>query len=56
MLNHDIKDAVTVTMKALQFDAENKPFVYVRDSDGKVRTKYVETGVNDGTIVEIKVE
>ncbi|NLM75022.1 MAG: HlyD family efflux transporter periplasmic adaptor subunit [Clostridiaceae bacterium] len=54
VLNHDIKDAVTVTMKALQFDAENKPFVYVRDSDGKVQTKYVETGVNDGTIVEIK--
>jgi len=54
VLNHDIKNAVTVTMKALQFDGENKPFVYCRDAEGKIRTRYVETGVNDGTVVEIK--
>ncbi|NMA65719.1 MAG: efflux RND transporter periplasmic adaptor subunit [Clostridiaceae bacterium] len=53
ILNHNIKNAVTVTMKALQFDGENKPFVYYYDDEGKVQSKYVEVGINDGTIVEI---
>lgn len=53
ILNHNVKDAVTVPMKALQFDSENKPFVYTRDSEGKVITKYVEVGINDGTVAEI---
>lgn len=53
ILNHNVKDAVTVSMKALQFDNENKPFVYCRDSEGNVTARYVDVGVNDGTVAEI---
>lgn len=53
ILNQNAKNAVTITMKALQFDNENKPYVYYRDQEGKVRTRQVSVGVNDGSIVQI---
>ena len=53
ILNQNEKNAVTITMKALQFDNENKPYVYYRDQEGKVRTRQVSVGVNDGNIVQI---
>lgn len=53
ILNHSEKNVTTISMKALQFDNENKPFVYYRDLDGNVVTKYVAAGINDGNIVQI---
>ena len=41
-------------MKAIQFDNENKPFVYYADEKGKVQSKPVTIGINDGITVEIK--
>ncbi|MBC8587542.1 efflux RND transporter periplasmic adaptor subunit [Paratissierella segnis] len=46
-------NATTISMKALQFDNENKPFVYIRDMDNKVVPKPVTVGINDGNTVEI---
>ncbi len=46
--------AVTISMNALQFDANNEPYVFMRDSDGKVVSKKVTVGMNDGKSVEIK--
>lgn len=53
IVNESVKNAVTISMKALQFDNENKPYVYYRDEKGKVAAKYVTVGINDGIIVQI---
>jgi multidrug efflux pump subunit AcrA (membrane-fusion protein) len=53
VLNKNAPDATTISMKALQFDNENKPFVYIRDMDNKVVPKPVTVGINDGNVVEI---
>ena len=52
-LNKNVENATTISMKALQFDNENKPFVYVKEK-GKLTQRYVTIGVNDGLTVEIK--
>jgi len=43
---------VTISLGALQFDVENKPFVFIGTAKNPIRQK-VETGKNDGKIVEI---
>jgi multidrug efflux pump subunit AcrA (membrane-fusion protein) len=51
--NKSAAGATTISMKALQFDDENQPFIYYRDSSGNVVTKSIKTGINDGTLVQI---
>lgn len=51
--NKSAADATAISMKALQFDNENQPFVYYRDSSGNVVTKSIKAGINDGTSVQI---
>ncbi len=46
-------NATVISMKALQFDENNLPYVYYRDASGQVVTKSVKVGINDGIIVEI---
>ena len=53
ILNKSVNDAVSISMKALQFDNYNEPYVYYRDEAGKVQTKKVKTGINDGSTVQI---
>jgi HlyD family secretion protein len=53
ILNQYAADATTISMKALQFDNENQPFIYYRDEEDKVATRKVKTGINDGTTVQI---
>ncbi|MDR2712414.1 MAG: hypothetical protein LBB91_04795, partial [Clostridiales bacterium] len=43
---------VTISVNALQFDVENKPFVFTGAANNPDRQK-VEIGKNDGKIVEI---
>ena len=52
-LNQNAENVVTISMKALQFDNENKPFVYYVDGKGKIQSKPVTIGINDGITVEI---
>jgi len=52
-LNKSTAAATAISMEALQFDDENRPFVYYRDGNGKVSTKPVKAGINDGTYVQI---
>ena len=54
LLNQEVKGVTTLSMKALQFDNENKPYVYVKNAEGKTETKAVTVGINDGITVEIK--
>jgi HlyD family secretion protein len=52
-INKNETNATTISMKALQFDNENQPFVYYRDASNKVIAKPVITGINDGNTVQI---
>lgn len=53
-LNQSVAGAVTISMKALQFDNENKPYVYVMNNEQKITMRPVTIGINDGLTVEIK--
>lgn len=47
-------DVVTVSLKAIQYDDDGKPFVYTYDRYDEVFEQNVVIGVNDGQIVEVK--
>lgn len=53
MVNRSVSDAVTIPMKALQFDDYNNPYVYCKGDKGRAVTRSVTVGVNDGTTVQI---
>jgi len=53
ILNTCALGAVTIPMKALQFDAENQPFVYKADANGKLYAQKVTIGINDGATIQI---
>ena len=50
----DVKEVKTISMNALEFDSENQPYVYIKNSKGEIVEKSVTVGVNDGSVVEIK--
>ncbi len=52
MVSQKAINATTISMKALQFDNENTPFVYIK-SNNKIVTQEVSVGINDGTTVQI---
>ncbi|MGB4587883.1 MAG: HlyD family efflux transporter periplasmic adaptor subunit [Clostridiaceae bacterium] len=45
--------AVTLPMTAIQFEENNTPFVFLKGVEGEPIKTLIETGVNDGTTVEI---
>lgn len=51
--NQKVTDVVTLSVDALQFDDYNQPYVYYYNDMGKVETKPVKVGVNDGITAEI---
>ena len=53
VLNQSVENAVLISMKALQFDNENNPFVYCKDEKGEIYQKQVKIGINDGVQVQI---
>lgn len=53
ILNAREEEALLLPMTALQFDAYNKPYVYIRNSAGDVVEQEVEVGIQDGTTVQI---
>lgn len=53
VLNQSVTGVVTISMKSLQFDDENKPYVLYFDQQGKIATKQVKLGINDGNTVQI---
>jgi len=54
ILKQQAKEVPTISMKALQFDSKNKPYVMVRSDKGEPNKQYIETGINDGVLIEIK--
>ena len=53
ILKESAENVTTISMKALQFNDENLPFVYYYDEEGNIASKQVEVGINDGIVVEI---
>lgn len=53
MLKESAEDVLVLDVDALQFDSENKAYVLTKNADGALNATYVETGVNDGTRIEI---
>lgn len=48
------QDVVTVSISAIQYDDDGKPFVYTYDRYDEIVEQTVVLGVNDGTVVEVK--
>ncbi|MEH7748583.1 HlyD family efflux transporter periplasmic adaptor subunit, partial [Neobacillus drentensis] len=48
------KGVTTLSMKAIRFDSKNKPYVMIPTEKGMATKQYIQTGINDGTTVEIK--
>lgn len=54
ILKENAAGVTTLSMEAIQFDSKNKPYVLIPAEKGVPTKKYVQTGINDGTTVEIK--
>lgn len=57
ILNRQVKDVITLPMKAISYDNDDKPYVYVvTESGGKSSIpvqKTIETGLDDGKTMEV---
>jgi multidrug efflux pump subunit AcrA (membrane-fusion protein) len=54
ILKQNVKGVTTLSMKAVKFDSKNKPYVLIPSEKGLPTKKYIQTGINDGTTIEIK--
>jgi HlyD family secretion protein len=54
LLSAKATGVVTLPMTAIQFDENNKPYVFVQSGKGKPIQTEITTGINDGTTVEVK--
>ncbi|MCD8050342.1 MAG: efflux RND transporter periplasmic adaptor subunit [Clostridiales bacterium] len=53
LTNVDEKDALTISVDALNYNDDNTAYVYTLDEDGDVVTQAVTLGASDGTYVQI---
>ena len=53
ILNKKVTDVLTIPMKALMFDDNDKPYVLLKQVKGTPAQRYVKVGINDGKTVEI---
>lgn len=53
VLNQQVKDAVSISVKALSYDEYNKPYVLVAGAEDSKVIRYVQLGVSDGLYTEI---
>ncbi len=54
ILSNMANDVITLPMSAIQFNDRNIPYVYKTGSNGDITQHIIQTGINDGTTVEIK--
>ncbi|MGG1676976.1 efflux RND transporter periplasmic adaptor subunit [Neobacillus sp. NRS-1170] len=54
ILKQNVKGVTTLSMKAINFDSKNKPYVLIPAEKGMTSKKYIQTGINDGTTIEVK--
>lgn len=53
LLKNEVKNAITLPMTAIQFNEDNTAYVYKKNAEGLPAKSPIETGINDGTTVEI---
>ena len=53
LVNSQVLGALTLPMTAIQFEEDNSPFVFLEGQEKEAVKTIIETGVNDGTNVEI---
>lgn len=53
VLNKAVSNVVTIPMGAVQFDADNEPFVEVKGDKNQPTKQSVKLGINDGKSVEV---
>ena len=53
MLNEKAEDTLLLKVDALQFDEENQVYVLTKTDEGEYEQVYIETGINDGSMVQI---
>lgn len=53
MLNQQAENALLLKVDALQFDEQNQVYVLTKNANGEYVQTYVETGINDGSTVQI---
>lgn len=53
LLNQSAPKAITIPISALQFDEENKPYIFYKENGKDIVVHYVTVGINNGTLVEI---
>ncbi|ODA42424.1 HlyD family efflux transporter periplasmic adaptor subunit [Desulfosporosinus sp. BG] len=54
VINQSVSDVVLLPMSAIQFDADNNPYVLLKDSNNSPKTVKLTLGLNDGVHAEIK--
>ncbi|MDQ7093142.1 HlyD family efflux transporter periplasmic adaptor subunit [Desulfosporosinus sp. PR] len=54
VLNQSVSNVVLLPMSAIQFDANNNPYVLLKDSNNVPKTVSLTLGINDGVQVEVK--
>lgn len=54
IISDKVKGIVTLPMTAIQFEENNQPYVLKKDEKGQLDKTEITTGINDGTIVEVK--
>lgn len=54
ILKQNASSVITLSMKAINFDSKNKSYVLIPSEEGAPTKKYIQTGINDGTIIEVK--
>ncbi len=53
MLKETSEDVITISMDAISFEDDNTAYVLVKNSSEQLEVTYIETGLSDGTTVEI---
>jgi multidrug efflux pump subunit AcrA (membrane-fusion protein) len=53
ILNKSANNVLTVSMKTLQFDENDKPYVYIKGDKDVPTKRVVKIGINDGKTIEI---
>lgn len=54
ILKQNVQGSTTLSMKAIHFDSKSKPYVLIPSEKGAPIKKYIQTGINDGTTIEVK--
>ncbi|AGA67935.1 hypothetical protein Desdi_0389 [Desulfitobacterium dichloroeliminans LMG P-21439] len=54
VISDQVSGVITLPMVAIQFDENNKPYVIKKGEKDTVIHTAIETGINDGTTVEVK--